>query len=61
MIGRCVVENMLLLSTVESDFRALTGKIPGRAGASPPCRNTFSKYIDAKYAKMNAKLKRGNN
>lgn len=40
-------------------FRALIGKITGRAGAGPPCRKTFSKCIDAKYAKMNAKLKRG--
>ena len=54
MIDRYVVENMLLLSTVDSDsFRALIGKIPGRAGAGPPCWNTFSKYIDAEYAKMN--------
>ena len=60
MIGRYVVENMLLLSTVDShSFRALTGKIHRRAGAGPPCRQTFSKYIDAEYAKMNAKLKRG--
>lgn len=58
IIGRYVVENMLPLSTVDS-FRALIGKIPGRAGAGPPCRKTFSKYIDAEYAKMNAELKRG--
>lgn len=60
MIGRYVIENMLPLSTVDSDsFRVLIGKIPGRAGAGPPCRKTFSKYRDAKYAKMKAKLKRG--
>ena len=60
MIGRYVVENMLLLSTVDTySFRALTGKIPWRAGTGPPCRKTFSKYMDAKYAKMNAELKRG--
>ncbi len=53
MIGKYVVENMLPLSTVHSDsFRALIGKIPGRAGAGPPCRKTFSKYMDAE-------LKRG--
>ena len=52
MIGRYVVENMLPLSTGDSDsFRALTGKIPGRAGAGPPCRKHFSKYIDAEWAK----------
>ena len=59
VIGRYVVEDMFPLSTADSDsFRALTGKIPGRAGAGPPCRKTFSKYIDAEYAKMNAELKR---
>lgn len=43
MIGRYVVENMLPFSTVDSDsFGALIGKIPGRAGAGPPCRKTFS-------------------
>ena len=36
-------------------------KIPGRTGAGPPCKKPFSKYMDAEYAKMNAKLKRGNN
>ena len=37
--GRYVFENMLLLSTGDSDyFRALIGKIPGRAGAGPPCK-----------------------
>ena len=62
MIDRYVVENMLLLSTVDSDsFRALTGKILGKASAGPPWRETFSKYIDAEYAKMNAELKRGDN
>ena len=60
MIGRFVVESMLALSAVESgSFRALIGKIPGRAGAGPPCRKIFSKYIDAELAKMNAELKRG--
>ena len=60
MIGRYVDENMLPLSTADSDsFRALIGKIPGRAGAGPPCRQTFSIYLAAKYAKMNAELKRG--
>lgn len=59
MIGRYVVENMLPLSTVDSDsFRALIGKIPRRAGAGPPCRKTFSKYIDAEYVKMNIELKK---
>lgn len=58
MIAGYVVENMLPLSTVDSDsFRALIGKIPGRAGAGPPCRKTFSEYIDAEYTKMNAELK----
>ena len=62
MIGRHVVKNMLPLSTADSDsFRALIGKISGRAGAGSSCRNTFSKYIDAEYAKMNAEFKRGNN
>lgn len=51
---------MLPLSTVDSDsFRALIGKKTGRAGAGPPCRKPFSKYIDVEYAKMNAELKRG--
>ena len=48
MIGRYVVENLLVLSTVDSDsFRALTGKIPERAGAGSPSRQTFSKYTYA--------------
>ena len=60
VIGRYVVENVFLLSTLDSDsFRALIGKITGRAGAGLSCRKTFSKYIDAEYAKMNAELKRG--
>ena len=60
MIDRYVVENMLLLSTIDSDsFKALIGKIPGRTGPGPPCRKTFSKYVYAKYAKMTAELKRG--
>ena len=61
MKDKYVVENLLLLSTVDSEsFRALTGKISGRTGAGPPCRNT-AKYInvDAEYAKMTAELKRG--
>ena len=59
MIDRYVVENLLPLSTVDSDsFRALIGKISGRAGAGQ--RNTFSKYIcRCQVAKMTAKLKRG--
>ena len=62
MIDMYAVENMLPLSTADSDsFRALIGKISGRAGAGLPCRKTFSKYINAEYAKMNAELKRGNN
>ena len=53
MISRYVVENMLLLSAADSDsFRALTGKILRRTGASPPCRKTISKY------KMPSMLKR---
>lgn len=59
LIGRYVVENMLPISTVESDsFRALIGKIPRKAGVGPPCRKTFSKYIDTEYATMNAELKK---
>lgn len=60
MIDKYVVEKLLPLSTVDSgSFRALIGKIRGRAGAGPPCRKTFSKHIDVEYAKMNAELKRG--
>ena len=60
VIGRYVVENMLLLSTGDSDsFRALIGKIPGRAGAGPPCGKTFC--IDAECTEMNAELKMVNN
>lgn len=59
LIGRYVVENMLPLLTVDSDsFRALVAKIPTRGGAVPPCRKTFSKYIEAEYVKMNAELKK---
>lgn len=57
LIGRYVVENMLPLSTVDSDsFRALIAKIPSRGGAIPPCRKTFMKYN--KYVKINAELKK---
>ena len=60
MIGRYVVENMLPLSTVDSDsFRALIDKIPRRAGAGSPFRKTISKYIDDEYNKINAELKSG--
>lgn len=59
LIGRYVVENMLPMSTVESDsFRALIGKIPRKVGVGPPCRKTFLKYIDTEYANMNAELKK---
>ncbi len=59
IISRYIVEDMLPLSTVESDsFRAIIAKIPAREGVSPPCKNTFSKCIDAEYAKMNAELKK---
>ena len=52
MIGSYVDENMLWLTKVDSDsFRDHIGKIQRRAGAGPPCRKTFSKYIDAEYAK----------
>lgn len=47
LIGRYVVENMRPLSTVGSDsFRALIAKIPSRGGTVPPCRKTYSKYIE---------------
>uniref|UniRef100_A0AAZ1XY96 HAT C-terminal dimerisation domain-containing protein n=1 Tax=Oreochromis aureus TaxID=47969 RepID=A0AAZ1XY96_OREAU len=59
LIARYVVENMLPLSTVESDsFKSLLAKIPARGGIGPPCRKTFSKYIDTEYAKMNVELKK---
>uniref|UniRef100_A0A672FKG4 BED-type domain-containing protein n=1 Tax=Salarias fasciatus TaxID=181472 RepID=A0A672FKG4_SALFA len=60
LIGRYVVENMLPMSTVDSDsFRALIQKIPRRGGAGPPCRKIFSKNIDEEYVKMNIELKKG--
>ncbi|KAL3992372.1 protoporphyrin/coproporphyrin ferrochelatase [Sarotherodon galilaeus] len=59
LIARYVVENMLPLSTVELDsFKSLLAKIPTRRGVGPPCRKTFSKYIDTEYAKMNVELKK---
>lgn len=59
VIARYVVENMLPLSTVESDsFRAIIALIPTRAGVGPPCRKTFSKYIDTECTKMNAEQKK---
>lgn len=60
LVARYVVENMLPLSTVESEsFRALIAKIPsrGRETSTPLCRKTFSAYIDAEYDKMNVELK----
>ena len=41
--------NAMIGGYVVDSFRALTGKIPGRAGAGLPCRNKFSKYVDAEY------------
>uniref|UniRef100_A0A3Q4HE36 HAT C-terminal dimerisation domain-containing protein n=1 Tax=Neolamprologus brichardi TaxID=32507 RepID=A0A3Q4HE36_NEOBR len=59
LIAMYVVENMLPLSTVESDsFKSLIAKIPARGGVGPPCRKTFSKYIDTDYAKINVELKK---
>lgn len=59
IIARYVVENMLPLSTVESDsFRAIIAPIPKRAEVGPPCRKTFSKYIDTECAKMIAERKK---
>ncbi|XP_065126262.1 uncharacterized protein [Paramisgurnus dabryanus] len=60
LIARYVVENMLPLSTVVSEsFRAILAKIPIRGGGRgvAPCRNTFAKFIDSEYEKMNIKLK----
>ena len=56
IIARYVVENMLPLSTVESEsFRALVAKIPsrGREKSTPLSRKTFAAYIDNEYGKMN--------
>lgn len=61
LIARYVVENMLPLSTVESEsFRAILAKIPIRGGGRgvAPCRNTFAKFIDGEYEKMNIELKK---
>lgn len=61
IIARYVVENMLPLSTVESEsFRALVAKIPsrGREKSTPLCRKTFAAYIDNEYGKMNVELKK---
>uniref|UniRef100_A0A8C1VDV3 BED-type domain-containing protein n=1 Tax=Cyprinus carpio TaxID=7962 RepID=A0A8C1VDV3_CYPCA len=52
LIARYVVENMLPLSTVVYEsFRAILAKIPIRGG------NTFVKFIDSEYEKMNIELK----
>uniref|UniRef100_A0A8D0A5B8 HAT C-terminal dimerisation domain-containing protein n=1 Tax=Sander lucioperca TaxID=283035 RepID=A0A8D0A5B8_SANLU len=61
LIARYVVENMLPLSTVESEsFRAILAKIPIRGGGRgvAPCRNTFAKFIDSEYEKINIELKK---
>jgi len=61
LIARYVVENMLPLSTVESEsFRAILAKIPIRGGGRgvAPCRNTFAKLIDSEYENMNIELKK---
>lgn len=39
-------------------FRTIIEKIPARVGLSPPCKKTFSKYINAEWARMNAELKK---
>ena len=47
VIDRYIVENMLLFSTADSvPSEHSLAKILRRAGAGPPCRNTFSKYMD---------------
>jgi len=60
LIARYVVENMLPLSTVDESFRTILDKIPiqggGKGGA--PCRNTFAKFIDSEYEKINIELKK---
>ena len=61
LIAGYVVGNMLPLSTVESkSFRAILAKIPIRGGGQgvAPCRNTFDKFIDNEYEKMNIELKK---
>lgn len=60
LIARYVVEDMLPISTVESvAFRELISKIPvKRREGVPPCRKTFSKYLDNEYAKMEVELKK---
>ena len=58
LVARYVVDDMMPLSTVESEsFRALVAKIPVRGGVALPCRKTFSNYIDAQYAEMTVQLK----
>ncbi|KAM3612543.1 uncharacterized protein V6R79_010062 [Siganus canaliculatus] len=59
MVARYVVEDMLPISTVESDvFREMIKKIPVKGGhPGPQCRKTFSKYLDTEYSKMEAELK----
>ena len=59
LIAGYVVGNMLPLSTVESkSFRAILAKIPIRGGGQgvAPCRNTFAKFFDSEYEKMNIEL-----
>lgn len=61
LIARYVVENMLPLSTVESEsFRAILAKIPIRGGGRgvSPCQNTFAKFIDSEYKTINIELKK---
>ena len=62
LIARYVVEDMQPISTVESlAFRGLVSKIPVRGSdgaAPPPCRKTFSRYLDEEYANMESQLKK---
>lgn len=60
LIARYVVEKMLPLSVVETEsFRAILAKIPIRGGGRgvAPCQNTFAKFKDNEYEKMNIELK----
>lgn len=54
-----MVKNMLPLSTVEDDsLRSIIAEMLKNGGGCTPCSKTFTKYLDAEYAKMNTELRK---
>uniref|UniRef100_A0A1A8L117 HAT C-terminal dimerisation domain-containing protein n=2 Tax=Nothobranchius pienaari TaxID=704102 RepID=A0A1A8L117_9TELE len=58
LVAGCVVEEMLPISTVDSEsFRRIIDKIPTKSGVKLPQRKSFSEYLEREYDIMNSNLK----